>query len=93
MSRPLILPSGVLAYGVGVAIARYEGRPLDWERQVLVLTLTLLANLAAHYADEYADTDTDALAVQPGSPAGAARLPPGWRPAGWRSLRRSPSAA
>jgi 1,4-dihydroxy-2-naphthoate octaprenyltransferase len=77
MSRPLILPSGVLAHGVGVAIARYEGRPLDWERQALALTLTLLANLAAHYADEYADADTDALAVHTGISGGSGAIAAG----------------
>jgi 1,4-dihydroxy-2-naphthoate octaprenyltransferase len=77
MSRPLILPSGVLAYGVGVAIARYAGPPLNWERQALALALTLLANLAAHYADEYADADTDALAAHTGISGGSGAIAAG----------------
>ncbi|NCC31617.1 MAG: prenyltransferase, partial [Chloroflexia bacterium] len=77
MSRPLILPSGVLAYAVGVAMARYAGHPLIWGDQALALTLTMLANLAAHYADEYADADTDALAVHTGISGGSGAIAAG----------------
>jgi 1,4-dihydroxy-2-naphthoate octaprenyltransferase len=61
MSRPAILPSGVLAYVVGAALACYERVPLVWPALWYGLVVTLLANLAAHYVDEYADRDTDAL--------------------------------
>ncbi|PDV97903.1 prenyltransferase [Candidatus Chloroploca asiatica] len=77
MSRPLILPSGVLAYAVGVAMARYAGHPIIWGDQALALTLTMLANLAAHYADEYADADTDALAVHTGISGGSGAIAAG----------------
>ncbi|MFN3373427.1 MAG: prenyltransferase [Chloroflexus sp.] len=73
MSRPLILPSGVLAYAVGVAMALADG-PIDWGRQAIGLTLTMLANLAAHYADEYADADTDALAHHTGVSGGSGAI-------------------
>lgn len=73
----MILPSGVLAYAVGVAIARHAGDPLDWRRQALALGLTMLANLAAHYADEYADADTDALAVHTGISGGSGAIAAG----------------
>ena len=62
MSRPTILPSGALAYAVGLAMAYGErGGALRWPTAWLGLLITMLANLAAHYADEYADRDTDAL--------------------------------
>jgi 1,4-dihydroxy-2-naphthoate polyprenyltransferase len=61
MSRPAILPSGALAYSVGIALAVYEQLPLPWPAICYGLLVTMLANLAAHYADEYADRDTDAL--------------------------------
>lgn len=77
MSRPLILPSGVLAYAVGVALALAEG-PIDWSRQAIGLTLTMLANLAAHYADEYADADTDALARHTGVSGGSGAIAAGY---------------
>lgn len=74
MSRPLILPSGALAYAVGAAIASHELGPLDWRRQLVALGLTLLANLAAHFADEYADVDTDALATHTGLSGGSGAI-------------------
>ncbi len=77
MSRPLILPSGVLAYAVGVAIALADG-PIDWGRQAIGLTLTMLANLAAHYSDEYADADTDALAHHTGVSGGSGAIAAGY---------------
>jgi 1,4-dihydroxy-2-naphthoate octaprenyltransferase len=61
MSRPAILPSGALAYAVGLAMAYAERGALAWPAAGLGLAITMLANLAAHYADEYADRDTDAL--------------------------------
>ncbi len=77
MSRPFILPGGVLAYAVGVAIALADG-PIDWGRQAIGLTLTMLANLAAHYADEYADADTDALAHHTGVSGGSGAIAAGY---------------
>ncbi|MCS6887995.1 MAG: prenyltransferase [Chloroflexus sp.] len=77
MSRPLILPSGALAYAVGVALAFAAG-PIDWSRQAIGLTLTMLANLAAHYADEYADADTDALANHTGVSGGSGAIAAGY---------------
>ncbi|WP_298820970.1 prenyltransferase [Chloroflexus sp.] len=77
MSRPLILPSGALAYFVGTAIAAHNQPPLAWEQQAAGLTLTMLANLAAHYADEYADADTDALACHTGISGGSGAIAAG----------------
>jgi 1,4-dihydroxy-2-naphthoate octaprenyltransferase len=77
MSRPLILPSGVLAYAVGVVIAAADG-PVAWQPQAVGLVLTMLANLAAHYADEYADADTDALARHTGMSGGSGAIAAGF---------------
>ncbi len=77
MSRPLILPSGALAYSVGIAIAAYDHTPLAWPQQAIGLALTMLANLAAHYVDEYADADTDALARHTGISGGSGAIAAG----------------
>lgn len=77
MSRPLILPSGVLAFGLGVAMAWPVAGPAPWHRVLLALALTLLANLAAHFADEYADADTDALARPTGVSGGSGAIAAG----------------
>lgn len=77
MSRPLILLSGVLAYTIGIALAKHAGHALLWQEQALALTLTMLANLAAHYVDEYADADTDALAIHTGISGGSGAIAAG----------------
>jgi 1,4-dihydroxy-2-naphthoate octaprenyltransferase len=77
MARPLILPSGVLAYGLGAAMAAGVVGSFDWRRFWIGLALTMLANLAAHYVDEYADADTDALAQPTGMSGGSGALAAG----------------
>jgi 1,4-dihydroxy-2-naphthoate octaprenyltransferase len=77
MARPLILPSGVLAYALGAAIAFGMFGRILWAPFWSGLALTLLANLAAHYVDEYADADTDALATPTGMSGGSGALAAG----------------
>lgn len=77
MSRPAILPSGGLAYAVGLALAWSERGAVAWPAAWLGLLLTLLANLAAHYADEYADRDTDALSHPTGISGGSGAIAAG----------------
>ncbi|NJM05991.1 prenyltransferase [Candidatus Gracilibacteria bacterium] len=77
MSRPAILPSGVLAFAVGVAMAYAETQELPVAAVTVALTVTMLANLAAHFADEYADVDTDTLARHTLFSGGSGVLPAG----------------
>lgn len=74
MSRPLILLSALPAFGLGVAIAFSATGAMSWRRVMLALALTLLANLAAHFADEYADADTDRLARPSGVSGGSGAI-------------------
>ena len=59
LARPVILQGGVLAYGLGVAMGYAQQGAVDWKKAVIGLVITELANLVAHYTDEYADVDTD----------------------------------
>jgi 1,4-dihydroxy-2-naphthoate octaprenyltransferase len=77
MSRPVILSSAVLAFALGAAMGYHERGELPAGPALLELALTLLANLAAHFADEYADADTDALARHTGVSGGSGALAAG----------------
>lgn len=74
MSRPPILAAGVLAFGLGVAMGYAATGVLPWGRLLPAFALTMLANLAAHFADEYADADTDALAAHTGVSGGSGAI-------------------
>jgi 1,4-dihydroxy-2-naphthoate octaprenyltransferase len=83
MGRPLILPGGILAYALGSAMGYWRLGTFDWGRALAGFAATLLANLAAHYADEYADVDTDTLARQTWFSGGSGVLPAGLVPVAW----------
>jgi 1,4-dihydroxy-2-naphthoate octaprenyltransferase len=85
MARPFILLAGVLAHGLGSAIAFYTLGRLSALRYALSLGLLLVATAMAHYADEYADQDTDALTHRTRYSGGSGVLPAGIVPA-WSAL-------
>lgn len=83
LARPVILQGGVLAYGLGVAMVYAQRGSVDWKRAVIGLVIMELANLVAHYADEYADVDTDSLTRRTHFSGGSGVLPSGIVPAVW----------
>jgi 1,4-dihydroxy-2-naphthoate octaprenyltransferase len=83
MGRPLLLPGGILAYALGAAMGYWRVGSFDWGRALAGLAVTEVANLVAHYADEYADVDTDTLARQTWFSGGSGVLPAGRVPAAW----------
>lgn len=83
MGRPLILPGGILAYTLGVAMAYAQQGSIHWRRAVIGLLITVVANLMAHYADEYADVDTDSLTRRTLFAGGSGVLPAGTVPPAW----------
>jgi 1,4-dihydroxy-2-naphthoate polyprenyltransferase len=83
LARPVILQGGVLAYGLGVAMGYAQQGSVDWKKAVIGLAITELANLVAHYADEYADVDTDSLTRRTHFSGGSGVLPSGTIPAVW----------
>lgn len=83
LARPVILQGGVLAYGLGVAMGYAHQGSVDWKRAIIGLAITELANLVAHYADEYADVDTDSLTRRTHFSGGSGVLPSGIVPAVW----------
>lgn len=83
LARPVILQGGVLAYGLGVAMGYAQQGSVDWKNAVIGLAITESANLVAHYADEYADVDTDSLTRRTPFSGGSGVLPSGTIPAVW----------
>jgi 1,4-dihydroxy-2-naphthoate octaprenyltransferase len=55
----------------------------DWGRAAAALLVTEVTNLVAHYADEYADVDTDTLTQRTWFSGGSGVLPAGLVPAVW----------
>lgn len=77
MSRPTVLLAGVLAYALGLTMAFSANGGLDWGPALAGLAVTLLAILMAHFADEYADVDTDRLTRRTWFSGGSGVLPQG----------------
>jgi 1,4-dihydroxy-2-naphthoate polyprenyltransferase len=75
MGRLNILPGGILAYSLGTAMGYGQHGVFDWGLFGLGLLITELTNLAAHYADEYADVDTDSLTRRTVFSGGSGVLP------------------
>lgn len=67
MARPQMIAAGVLVYALGVLMGAHAAQAVHW----------LAANLCAHYADEYADRDVDALSQRTWFSGGSGVLPAG----------------
>ena len=61
MSRPAQLALIALVYALGVAMAAGRGAPVDPARVGVGLAALLPVAASVHYANEYADVETDAL--------------------------------
>jgi 1,4-dihydroxy-2-naphthoate polyprenyltransferase len=59
LSRPVFLLGGVTLFALGVA----DAGMLDWGRVALAQLMVTSAQLTAHYVNEHADRDADALVV------------------------------
>jgi len=64
MARPLILVSNILAWLYGVSIAFGSGEPIDVTSLEFGFSAMLLVSVSVHYANEYADYQTDALTTR-----------------------------
>ncbi len=60
LSRPLFLVGGALNYFLGLGIANYLGRPLNWSIIILGQLWVTSLQLATHYLNEYFDFPHDA---------------------------------
>jgi 1,4-dihydroxy-2-naphthoate octaprenyltransferase len=83
MGRPLFVPGGALAYALGTVMGASQTGFLAWGRAVAGLIVAEAAHLVAHYANEYADLDTDRLARRTLLSGGSGVLPAGLVSASW----------
>lgn len=60
ISRPFFLAGSFLLYALGVGIARYLGKNLDWDVILIGLAWIFSMQLAVHYLNEYFDAPADA---------------------------------
>ncbi|MFW5914806.1 MAG: prenyltransferase [Thermoplasmatota archaeon] len=82
MGRPLALAAGIIAYLLGVAMAS-ASVAVDPGIALLGLLIMVLAVLMAHYANEFADLDTDTLTRRTPFSGGSGVLPSGIVPPRW----------
>jgi 1,4-dihydroxy-2-naphthoate octaprenyltransferase len=80
MARPLIMVSVILVFIIGNLIARANGYALRGETFAWGLITLILVALSIHYANEYADYETDALTKRTPFSGGSGVLPSGLAP-------------
>lgn len=92
MARPLIMISVILVYVDGLLIARAYSYVLAWDKMVWGLAVLLLVAASIHYANEFADYETDSYSTPTLYSGGSGVLPRGNVPrhlalyAGWVAL-------
>ncbi len=64
LSRAEFLLGGVVAVALGSSVAAYERGAFDWPAYAWVQFTLLAIHTMTHYANEYFDRETDALAVR-----------------------------
>lgn len=77
MARPQMVGAGMLVYALGVIMGVRATQAMHWPAAAAGLIVLLAANLCAHYADEYADRDVDALSRHTWFSGGSGVLPSG----------------
>lgn len=77
MARPQMIAAGALVYALGVLMGAHAAGEIRWPAAAAGLIALLAANLCAHFADEYADRDTDALSRRTWFSGGSGVLPSG----------------
>lgn len=74
LARPLFLVGGFVFYGLGVAIARYEGVPLRLTTLVWGQLAVTAAQLMTHFANDYFDLAADRANPTPTRWSGGSRV-------------------
>lgn len=75
MARPLQLLAVTAVYLIGVAIGVELGEQLSWMAMVWGYIVLILTSASIHYANEYADFETDALTARTPFSGGSGALP------------------
>lgn len=83
MARPLLVTGAVVVYALGLAMGFAARGYIDWPAALAGFVVTLLVNVMSHYADDYADQDTDAVTRRAAFSGGSGVLQSGLIPPVW----------
>lgn len=83
MGRPFVVVAGLIAYTLGLSMAYYQLQTLEPIKAVMGLLIMVSAIFMAHYANEYADVDTDSLTRRTWFSGGSGVLPSRIIPRSW----------
>jgi 1,4-dihydroxy-2-naphthoate octaprenyltransferase len=64
LARPAFLLGGFAGFGLGAAVARYDGFALDWQAYLWGQLIVTAFHLMVHFANDYFDQASDALATR-----------------------------
>jgi 1,4-dihydroxy-2-naphthoate polyprenyltransferase len=76
LGRPIFLVGGVVLYGVGAAVAAFQGSRLDWARFAWGQLAVSSIQSMTHYANDYFDLDADRANRTPTVWSGGSRVLP-----------------
>jgi 1,4-dihydroxy-2-naphthoate octaprenyltransferase len=85
LARPAFLLGGFAGFGLGAAVARYDGFALDWPAYLWGQLIVTSFHLMVHFANDYFDREGDALATRTPWSGGSGVLPAGALPS-WVAL-------
>ena len=80
MARPLVMVSNILSWLLGVSIAYGSGFGIGAEAVGYSFMAMILVSASIHYANEYADHETDALTIRTPYSGGSGIIPSGLVP-------------
>jgi len=80
LARPAFLIGGFAGFGLGAAVARYDGFALDWRAYLWGQLIVTAFHLMVHFANDYFDQATDALATRTAWSGGSGVLTAGALP-------------
>jgi 1,4-dihydroxy-2-naphthoate octaprenyltransferase len=77
LARPAFLLGGFAGFGLGAAVARFDGYALDWRAYLWGQLIVTSFHLMVHFSNDYFDQATDALATRTSWSGGSGVLPDG----------------
>jgi 1,4-dihydroxy-2-naphthoate octaprenyltransferase len=86
LGRPHFLVGGLLLYGLGVAMARFSGAPLNWPALIWGQVAVTATQLMTHYSNDYFDLAADRVNQTPTAWSGGSRVLPEGRLPPWVAL-------
>jgi 1,4-dihydroxy-2-naphthoate octaprenyltransferase len=80
LARPAFLLGGFAGFGLGAAVAHYDGFPIDWQTYLWGQLIVTSFHLMVHFANDYFDQAADALSSRTAWSGGSGVLPGGELP-------------